>query len=143
MSLSLVYLVCFGFRYSDFGFYYLRAFASLREDIPKLCCGSAAAEHCCRSKFQSHLDPSFRAFFNKRLMDLGILIVVIDLGSTRGFDFQRFYQIFNLIRESPGLQSEIAGGLFSRIEMLVKPFCRGYEHRARPPVDADARPSWF
>jgi hypothetical protein len=72
-------------------------------------------------------------------MNLRILIFVIDLRTTGSFNFQGLNEIFDLISEPPWLQSEIASRLFPRIEMLVKPFCRRYEDRPRPSVDATAR----
>src|SRR5262245_22834139 len=76
-------------------------------------------------------------------MDLRILILIIDLGSARGFDFQGFHQVLNLKGEAPGLESEITRRLLSGIEMLMKPFRRRHEERARLPVDARARFTGF
>src|SRR5262245_22272826 len=90
-------------------------------------------------KFQTHLDLSLGAFRDESLMNFRILIFVVDLCSACGFDFQGFHQVFHLVRESPRLQSKIAGGFFSGIELLVNPFCRRHEHRAGPPVDTSAR----
>src|SRR5262249_13712993 len=95
------------------------------------------------SEFQSNLDPSPRAFLNESLMNFGILVLIIDLCSARSFDFQGLHEIFNLISEPPRLQSKIPGRRFGGIEMLMKPFCRRDEQRARPPVDPRPRFSWL
>ena len=57
------------------------------------------------SEFQTDFDPSLGAFIDEGLMNLWILISVVDLCSTRRFDFEGLHQVFNLIGKAPRLQS--------------------------------------
>src|SRR5438132_6079581 len=71
-------------------------------------------------------------------MYLGILVLVVNLRPSCRLDFQSFDQIFDLVSETPWLESQIARRLASRIEMLMKPFGGRHKQATRLPVDARA-----
>ena len=72
-------------------------------------------------------------------MNFRVLIFVLYLGPSRLDVLIGLREIFDLVGETPRLQSEIANRFCGGIKMLMKPIGRWHEKTTRAPIDSDAR----
>lgn len=82
---------------------------------------------------------SLFALRKKDGVNLRVLIFVLYLRPSRLDVLIGLREIFDLVGETPRLQSEIADRFCGGIKMLMKPISRWHEQTIRTPIDSDAR----